>query len=259
MPYPTSSGASDVWSLRDNYKAEAGDNWPAPPLPEIIQDGLELYLDASIPDSYSGSGTNWFDLTNNNNDGILTNGPSYSSNDGGQLIFDNVDDYVNLGLPTNIVGVQVPITINMWAKPDNTGQYNTLWSAYDSVFNHSLYSLLRIDSGTLQYFASTSSGSFQNQGSLLVAANQWHFFAVVVSGTISSPTVKIFLNGQSETFSYSAMSSTPNTSVGFKIAASRFGTEVFGGSISHASWYNRALSDAEIAYNYSSFQNRYGL
>jgi hypothetical protein len=24
MPYPSSSAASDVWSLRDNYKAEAG-------------------------------------------------------------------------------------------------------------------------------------------------------------------------------------------------------------------------------------------
>ena len=29
MSYPTTSSASDVWSLRDAYKAEAGDNWPA--------------------------------------------------------------------------------------------------------------------------------------------------------------------------------------------------------------------------------------
>jgi len=28
MTYPTSSSASDVWSLRDVYKAEAGDDWP---------------------------------------------------------------------------------------------------------------------------------------------------------------------------------------------------------------------------------------
>ena len=28
MTYPTSSTASDVWSLRDVYKAEAGDDWP---------------------------------------------------------------------------------------------------------------------------------------------------------------------------------------------------------------------------------------
>ena len=29
MTYPTSSSASDVWSLRDVYKAEAGDEWPS--------------------------------------------------------------------------------------------------------------------------------------------------------------------------------------------------------------------------------------
>lgn len=29
MAYPTTTAASDVWSLRDVYKAEAGDNWPA--------------------------------------------------------------------------------------------------------------------------------------------------------------------------------------------------------------------------------------
>jgi len=28
MAYPTTTAASDVWSLRDVYKAEAGDNWP---------------------------------------------------------------------------------------------------------------------------------------------------------------------------------------------------------------------------------------
>jgi len=31
MSYPTSSSASDVWSLRDVYKAEAGNDWPFPP------------------------------------------------------------------------------------------------------------------------------------------------------------------------------------------------------------------------------------
>lgn len=31
MPYPSSSAASDVWSLRENYKAEAGNDWPSIP------------------------------------------------------------------------------------------------------------------------------------------------------------------------------------------------------------------------------------
>ena len=31
MPYPSSSAASDIWPLRENYKAEAGGDWPALP------------------------------------------------------------------------------------------------------------------------------------------------------------------------------------------------------------------------------------
>lgn len=28
MPYPTTTAASDVWSLKDNYNAESGGDWP---------------------------------------------------------------------------------------------------------------------------------------------------------------------------------------------------------------------------------------
>ena len=34
--------------------------------PDIVTDGLGLYLDASNPDSYPGSGTAWYDLSGNN-------------------------------------------------------------------------------------------------------------------------------------------------------------------------------------------------
>ena len=30
--FPSTTDASDVWSLKDNYKAEAGDNWPQMPI-----------------------------------------------------------------------------------------------------------------------------------------------------------------------------------------------------------------------------------
>ena len=34
--------------------------------PDIVTDGLGLYLDASNPDSYSGTGDAWYDLSGNN-------------------------------------------------------------------------------------------------------------------------------------------------------------------------------------------------
>ena len=65
--------------------------------PNIITDGLVLYLDAANTKSYPGSGTTWRDLSKSQLNGTLTNGPTFNSSNGGSIVFDGVDDYVNLG------------------------------------------------------------------------------------------------------------------------------------------------------------------
>ena len=62
--------------------------------PDLIQDGLVLALDASDRNSYPGSGTTWYDLAGTNN-GALTNGPTFSSANGGSIITDEVDDTIS--------------------------------------------------------------------------------------------------------------------------------------------------------------------
>ena len=47
--------------------------------PKIVTDGLVLYLDAANPKSYVSGSTLWNDLTINSNNGVLTNGPTFSS------------------------------------------------------------------------------------------------------------------------------------------------------------------------------------
>ena len=67
----------------------------------IVQDGLVLNLDAGNTASYPGSGTTWFDLTSNNNDGTLINNPTFDSTNGGSIVFDGIDDYVSFSTITN--------------------------------------------------------------------------------------------------------------------------------------------------------------
>ena len=55
---------------------------------QIVKDGLVLALDAGNTKSYPGSGTSWSDLSGQGNTGTLTNGPTYSSADGGSIVFD---------------------------------------------------------------------------------------------------------------------------------------------------------------------------
>jgi hypothetical protein len=71
--------------------------------PNIITDGLVLVLDAANTKSYPGSGTNWSDLVGGNNL-TLTNGPTFSTDKGGAIVFDGTNDYAgttNFGLSTN--------------------------------------------------------------------------------------------------------------------------------------------------------------
>jgi hypothetical protein len=60
----------------------------------LVLNDLYVNLDASDPLSYSGTGATWFDLSGNSNDFTLYNGVSYSPIDGGQLVCDGVDDYL---------------------------------------------------------------------------------------------------------------------------------------------------------------------
>jgi len=41
--------------------------------PNVVEDGLMLYLDAADPKSYPGSGTTWFDLSGNGRHATLRN------------------------------------------------------------------------------------------------------------------------------------------------------------------------------------------
>ena len=61
---------------------------------QIVRSGLVLHLDAARPASYPGSGTTWTDLSGQGNNGTLTNGPTYSSANGGSIVLDGTNDDV---------------------------------------------------------------------------------------------------------------------------------------------------------------------
>ena len=67
----------------------------------IVQDGLVLNLDAGVNKSYPRNGTTWYDLSNNGN-GTLTNGPTFDRDNGGSIVFDGTDDYVQGSISSSI-------------------------------------------------------------------------------------------------------------------------------------------------------------
>ena len=88
--------------------------------PDIIEDGLVLCLDAANINSYPKSGTTWTDLAGFH-DGTLTNGPTFSSDNGGVLVFDGTNDTSYLvALVLSLRLVHLELTVMYWVNQDVT-------------------------------------------------------------------------------------------------------------------------------------------
>jgi hypothetical protein len=83
--------------------------------PKIVSDGLVLCLDAGNNKSYPSSGTSWSDLSGNNNNGTLTNGPTFTGSFGGGVVFDGVDDTVNGTINGSIFTNNFSQTVNAFS------------------------------------------------------------------------------------------------------------------------------------------------
>lgn len=97
----------------------------------IVTNGLVLALDAAKKDSYPGSGTVWRDISGNGNNGTLTNGPTFNSGNGGSIVFDGVDDYVEYGLITQMSNL-INITVSYWYYPTTTNVTKALGGRYNN-------------------------------------------------------------------------------------------------------------------------------
>lgn len=62
----------------------------------IPTNGMIFCLDPGNPRGYPGTGTNLYDASGNGYVSYLTNGPTYSSANGGSIVMDGVDDYMYL-------------------------------------------------------------------------------------------------------------------------------------------------------------------
>ena len=88
--------------------------------PHIVRDCLVLYLDAANTKSYPGSGTTWTDISGRGNNGTLTNGPTFSSDDGGSVLVDGSNDFI---LTPRVTGTGLSnrsVSWGIWVNPSST-------------------------------------------------------------------------------------------------------------------------------------------
>ena len=224
----------------------------------IVTDGLVLCLDAGNTKSYSGSGTAWTDLCGKGNNGTLTNGPTYSSTNGGSLVFDGSNDYVAIAHNASSMDFSLAQTICIWMKPD-TGSNSARRNPYNQAYGGP-GTLTHERNQTINYYFGTNGGNSspyvgRNSG-FTVAPLELAFIAVTRNQTEN--VCRWYKNGNLITSANAGgYATTANGTSPIWIGSGYAGRWL--GNIYSTAVYNRALSAAEVAQNFNALRGRFGI
>lgn len=222
--------------------------------PKIITDGLVLYLDVANTRSYPGSGTVWNDLSRSGNNGVLTNGPTFNGNNGGSIVFDGVNDYVNCG---NNPSLQITgeLTQCAWFKSSNTAQQGII---YKDNQTYRCYKLQTTSTGKgFPIFFSSNIAYNTFEGNTVITNGDWQN---LVATYTPSTSVKIYVNGILDaTYTSGIPPFLDNDPVNLELGRKGDGTFYLNGNIAQTLIYNRALSSSEVLQNYNATKTRFGL
>jgi hypothetical protein len=148
--------------------------------PNMVTDGLVLYLDAANTKSYISGSTIWNDISTGGNNGSLTNGPTFNNGNGGSIVFDGTNDYVNLGSTLNFSNYNSSgFTISFWVKINSTIQTNKyLFSKLNNGGTDNQFSILYgYVTNTYELYGGASGGANQNirtNSQISVNDTNWH-------------------------------------------------------------------------------------
>ena len=220
--------------------------------PPIVTNGLVLNLDCGNRLSYPTSGTTWTDLSGFENNGTLTNGPTYNPNNLGSIVFDGVDDYA-IVLSSSTLNNWSALTIGVWFTFSTMDSYylrliekgaNNEWTVGINYATYDYKLFLQDLGGAGLAIKSTNALNDNRYHYVVITINSNHYCSMYIDG---------ILNSQSQ-------GSTPSSKTG-SINIGRYGAGGYcwKGTIANTQIYSRALSATEILQNYNAYKTRFGL
>jgi hypothetical protein len=221
---------------------------------KIVTNGLVLHLDAAQLRSYPGSGTTWTDLSGNSNNGTLTNGPTFNSGNGGSIVFDGVNDYVNINNSTTLNIGTNSSTVSVWIKL-NVVAGRIIWKRLGGIGNG--YSLF-LSSAKFSFEVLTATDS-----RTMVCANTtlqnviYNVTAVFNRDTTSYMYVNGVQDANLDITIFSGVNIT-NT-INYRLANDTNVTGSMNGNLYAIYHYNRGLTATEVLQNFNAIKSRYGL
>jgi hypothetical protein len=218
-------------------------------LPGVVTTNLSMFLDAGNASSYPGSGTAWTDLSGNGRNGTLTNGPTYSSADGGSIVFDGTDDFVQCSGSVTATAA----TFVSWIRRNGTqGQYDGILFSRGTNVTGMNFQV----SNQLGYHWNNAVNTYGWQSGLTIPDLTWCMVAVSVTSTAATAYL---CQSSGITSAINTVSHTSTTLDDIKIGQEDFGGRFFNGNIAIAQLYNTALSAEQVAQNFAADRARFGL
>ena len=230
--------------------------------PKIVTDGLVLCLDAADKKSYSGSGTTWYDRSGDNIDGTLINDLAFSTDAGGCLDFDGVDDYVQRAQGFQIGNVRQK-TLEVWLKDWGNG---AVLSRTEHANNYKWQSHFRAISDFMSGSGYGTRYSFPAGGAETAG---WHHWVDVCDEDLTATNrVKRYIDGVliSSNFQNTDDGSSfyDGSDLYLDIGMMDYGqgggaSNFFDGKIAVVRIYNFALSQSQARANFNAMKSRFGL
>ena len=217
----------------------------------IVKDGLVLDLDAAKRDSYPGTGTAWNDISGFQNNGVLTNGPTFNGGNGGSIVFDGVDDFIK---PPNSTTLQLTnFTLSSWIKVNiiNANQFiidASTEGSFGSGYSYRINSVNKI-----RFWAYNANGLLDSN--LSITNGVWYNIVSTYNNTSKLQT--IYINGVLDNSNTYSQTFVVSNVVNLQIAGSQILGGYLNGNIAQTLIYNRTLSSQEILQNYNATKGRY--
>jgi hypothetical protein len=224
----------------------------------IPYDGLKLYLDAGKGLSYSGSGSNWVDLSGNYNNGFLTNGPTYNSANEGTIVFDGTNDYISFNTqPLSSSAFTVILNVKFSSFTTHNSASRRLVAINGTGYTGNTFSLFISSTGQIGYILGNGTSNTEdytnNVNSPNLELNKWYHICMTFNGTQK----KIYIGGNLYATNNSSTSFTNPLNNKLLIGSYNGTGGCLQGSIGTVHIYDRALSDTEVMNNYVIYSSRY--
>jgi hypothetical protein len=231
--------------------------------PRIVTSGLVLALDAADRNSYPRTGTTWKDLSGNNYNGTLTNSPTFSGLNGGNIVFNGTNQYVDTVNTTGLNFTNTTGTISLWFRT-SASTANSPMLITKSMDATGGWAII-IDPAAILYFEGKNSGggatAFYRYVNKVCNDGIWHnVVAVFTTSTtvIANNNISMYLDGVLANGAQTQITVYGGNTAGTVQIARRSSGNYYNGNLSNVQIYNRGLTATEVLQNYNATKTRFG-